>query len=714
MNHLAQLSIKSRLILMLLTVSLLTSIVIGLLGWRNGRISLNRAIENDLTSIRTSKAYQIESYFENIFSHTRTLSEDRMVVNAMREFREGYEVGVYRSLTEAQQVALNSYYDDEFLPRLGENINETPPTVLYRSRRPVANYFQYHYIVDNPYPVGQRDEMDSSPQDTTIYNRFHQFYHPIFRNLVAEFGYYDIFLIELETGNIVYSVYKEADYATSLREGPYRESGLGILAARVREEPERGKVTVVDFRPYDPSYAAPAAFVGAPIFDRNEAVGILAMQLPIDEINRVMTGDENWEANGLGQTGEAYLVGADQLLRSDSRLFLQDVDQYMTEMAEAGVSQLTLDEIERFDTTVLLQPISTEVTERAFAGESDTVVTNGYRNVPVLSSFSPVGIEGINWAIIAEIESAEAFAPVTSLQRNILIWSVGLMFLIAFAAVVLSQRFMQPIEKLTAGVKALASGQEDVQIDIAANDEFGDLARNFNAMVDSMRSQREIIEQKNAENERLLLNILPAPIAERLKAGERIADNLQQVSVVFIRIRGFAEMADRIGALQSAEFLETLINQLDEAAERHEVERVKTVGETYIAACGLTTARLDHAKRAVDFAMESIKIVHRFDHRHSEKLTMQIGVNSGPVITGVVGTHRFNYELWGETVNVANHIHLLAGQNEVVVTETVCKRVGAHVETNSHSAAFFGDKKIELFTIDVEPSLFIEPEGVMA
>ncbi len=685
MFRIAHLSIKSRLILMLMIVSLLAIIVIGVLGWRNGQTSLNDAIVNNLTSVRSSKAYQIERYFDVIFSHTRTLAEDRMVVNAMNEFKEGYQVGVYRSTAPEELQAIADYYEDGFLSRLSDNLGEPALSVLYRPRRPVANYFQYHYIVNNPFPIGEKEKMAASENDSTIYNRFHQFYHPLFRNLVDEFNYYDLFLIDLETGNIVYSVFKEADFATSLREGPYRESGLGVLAAQIRQEPERGRISIVDFRAYDPSYAAPAAFVGTPIFDRTQAVGILAIQLPLDEINRVMTGDRDWERDGLGLTGESYLVGADQLLRSDSRFYLEDKQAYNVDMQLAGVSAETLARIDRFDTSVLLQPVTTDAVELAFDTQRGTDIINGYRNIPVLSSYAPINIPGLNWIILSEIETAEAFAPITMLQRNILIWGVGFIMLVGFVSIILSQRFLRPIDKLTEGAKKLSEGETDVYIDVTTDDEFGNLASSFNAMAESKRTQEQIIAEKNSENERLLLNILPASLAKRLTAGERIADQLQQVSVIYIRLQGFAQMSARLGALVSAEYLEELIELLDEAAERHLIDRVRTIGETYIAACGITTARLDHAKRIVDFANVALNIIKRFDVQHDEHLSVQIGINSGPVIVGVVGTRRFDFELWGETVNVAQRIHLEADPNHVLVTEQVIQRVSEHFHFEQHS-----------------------------
>ncbi|MEZ4662132.1 MAG: adenylate/guanylate cyclase domain-containing protein [Caldilineaceae bacterium] len=110
---------------------------------------------------------------------------------------------------------------------------------------------------------------------------------------------------------------------------------------------------------------------------------------------------------------------------------------------------------------------------------------------------------------------------------------------------------------------------------------------------------------------------------------------------------------------------------MDEAAERFDLQRIKTIGETYMAVCGLTTARLDHALRTVNFAQAAMALAHQ----RNENLTLQIGIDSGPVISGVVGSKKFQFELWGETVNIAHHIQTVAELNTILVTENVYKRV---------------------------------------
>ncbi|NEQ99532.1 MAG: adenylate/guanylate cyclase domain-containing protein, partial [Cyanothece sp. SIO2G6] len=279
-------SIKSKLTVMLLTASLGSILVVSYLSWNKARTILTEQIFNQLTSVRASKAYQVEFYFNSLINQIETLCENRMVVVAMSEFNREFDQLQQEEVPPTWDQAIASYYRDEFIPRLDENINGTPVFETYRPTELESRYLQYHYIANNPNPVGQKDELNRA-NDGSTYSLIHNRYHRLFQSLIQRFGYYDLFLIDAETGHIVYSVYKETDYATSLYTGPYRNSNLADVVRQVQDNPDVGAIQLVDFQFYRPSYNAPAAFIAGPIYDGSRLVGILAAQLPIDEINRV-------------------------------------------------------------------------------------------------------------------------------------------------------------------------------------------------------------------------------------------------------------------------------------------------------------------------------------------------------------------------------------------------------------------------------------------
>jgi hypothetical protein len=283
---------------MLLIASLGSILVVGYVSWSKSREILTERIFNQLTSVRSSKAYQIESYFQTLHNQIETLCENRMVVSAMTEFDQEFKQLKQQSISSTQDQAIQSYYNQEFLPRLAKNIEGKPVFETYRPISPESRYLQYHYIANNPHPVGKKDELDQA-QDNSKYSQTHARYHSLFRNLIKRFGYYDLFLINAETGDVVYTVYKETDFSSNLYTGTYRNSNLAQVVKQVRDNPDRDATKLVDFQFYRPSYNAPAAFLAGSIYDGTKRVGILAIQLPVDEINRVLTGDRRWQQDGL-------------------------------------------------------------------------------------------------------------------------------------------------------------------------------------------------------------------------------------------------------------------------------------------------------------------------------------------------------------------------------------------------------------------------------
>lgn len=220
-----------------------------------------------------------------------------------------------------------------------------------------------------------------------------------------KYQYYDVFVITPD-GEVVYTVAREADYQSNVLAGPYSSSGLGRLFRRVTET---GQFVVEDFSRYAPSKDAPAAFIGLPVYQGQQLKFVLALQLSIERINQVMSGRE-----GRGKTGESYLVGADLRMRSDSFLAPQ------THSVAAS-----------FAGDVANHGVDTQASRQALAGQSDTAIIMDYNGNPVLSSYAPFQQFGLNWAVISEIDEAEAMAAVSALR-----WKLGMVLLLALVSVV--------------------------------------------------------------------------------------------------------------------------------------------------------------------------------------------------------------------------------------------------------------------------------------
>jgi class 3 adenylate cyclase len=674
MRSINQLSIKSKLIVMLLTVSGCSILVTAYIGYQSGQSNLTDRVFNQLTSLRTTKSYQIESYFKTIRNHIQTLSDDPTVVSALQDFNKAYGQLESAPVPAEFDRQLAAYYQNEFLPKLSKTKEGSPVINSYLPKTAAARSLQYNYIAKNPNPVGKKHLLNST-QDNSPYDNLHARYHPIFRKIIEKFGYYDMFLINTE-GTVVYTVYKETDFTTNFTTGAYNESNLARLVAKVRQTKERDYVRVVDFAGYAPSYGAPAAFIAAPVFNKSEFVGVLAIQLPVDEINNVMTGNRNWERDGLGKSGETYLVGRDYSMRSVSRFLVDAPAEYFKSLQNLGVNAAVINRIRQYNSSILEQKVETKAATEALAGKQGTKIIQDYRDIAVLSSYAPLKIDGLEWGILAEIDLAEAYAPIYSFGQQVLISATLLMLLVTLLAMGLANLFVKPINQLIASARRVESGQLDTPVALTTNDEFGELAQSFNAMVGSLQAQTNLVAEKNLENEQLLLSLFPATIAKRLKRGEKeIADTVSNVTVLFSDLTGFTKLATELSAQELVTILSDLVTSFDDAAERFGIEKIKTIGDSYMAICGLSVPYLDHDKRAVDFALEMITIVRRFNHERGFSLNISIGIHSGDVTAGIIGRHRSIYDVWGNTVNLANALRVACPSGSIFVSAAVYHRL---------------------------------------
>jgi len=189
------------------------------------------------------------------------------------------------------------------------------------------------------------------------------------------------------------------------------------------------------------------------------------------------------------------------------------------------------------------------------------------------------------------------------------------------------------------------------------------------------------IDRLHRENERLLLNILPAPVAGRLKAGEDcIADHFDGVSVMFADIVGFTTLSGSLPPQPLVAMLNELFTRFDELATRHRVEKIKTIGDCYMAVCGVPEPAPDHAAMLADMAIEMLASVREFNAPRGSPLQIRIGLHTGPVVAGVIGRSKFIYDLWGDTVNTASRMESSGAPDRIQVTEAMHQTLAARFD----------------------------------
>ena len=494
--------IKNKLLIGAITLAIVPVILIGsVVGWLSvdsSKQALKNQIQNQLTAIRDTKKSQIEHYFETINKQVITFSDDQMIIDAMLGFKPAFKD--YRQETSTQvnadlkqQVA--SYYNGPFTEEYKKrNAGRAPDVNSIIAKLDDDSFaLQNQYIMANSNPLGSKDAL-SKTQDGSTYNKLHSKFHPHIRHFLQEFGFYDIFLVDDKTGDIVYSVFKELDYSTSLINGPYAQSGIGKAFAAANQLTTKNTAKLVEFENYLPSYQDPASFIATPIFDQGKKIGILIFQMPIDAINSVMTHDHQWAQIGLGESGETYLVGADQKMRSMGRFLIEDKSGYLDVLKQSGMAPALIDTIRAKNTTIGLQPVQTQGVKEALSGSANFAIFPDYRNISVLSAYAPINILGLKWAIMSEIDQEEAFRPVDDLVESILTSTIIIALIVILVVVVMGYLFSititAPINKIADSMENIAEGDGDLtqRLDETRSDELGRLAVGFNSFVSKIET----------------------------------------------------------------------------------------------------------------------------------------------------------------------------------------------------------------------------------
>ena len=667
------LSIQSKLLVMLLGVSILASVVVGAIGLSSGRDSLEQAAFDQLSSVRESRHREIERTFAEIRSAVLLDSRNSSTIDASRRFNEAFaELGA-APLPADTDTVVGGYYDDVFIPQLEARTQASSDAAAFLPDSNAQRYLQYYYTA--PY-----DDFDKAIEledagDGSAWSAAHAKYHDYFREMTFQLGYEDALMLDTK-GNVVYSAYSAVDLGTNILTGPYAGGALtgayqDALRANVVDA-----VVLTDFDRYQPSLGVPTAWAVSPIGGAGEVTGALAVQLPIDVINDVMTGSEGWQEEGLGETGEVYLAGPDKTMRSASRLLIEHPEEFEKTVVSAGVSPEIAARAVAVKGTILLLPVDTTAVTEALKGRTGEEIATGYDGREALVAYEPLAIEGVQWAIVAKVDSSEAFQPVTDFTRNVLLSTAAIVLLVCLLALVLAQVFTRPVRSLVGAVRRVAAGETGIEVDASSRDEFGDLGAAFNDMSRNLQLKADLIEQQRAENEKLLLTLMPESVARRYREGEEtIAEDHQDVSVVFADLIGSDEFFASNASDAALGEINGLVRSFDAAATKLGIERVRTLRDGYLASCGLVVPRVDNVRRALDFAIEMSDIVERFNAANGTRLAVKIGVDAGTVTSGLVGRENVAYDMWGDAVNIANAVRGASTLPGIFVSDRVQQRL---------------------------------------
>lgn len=667
------LSIQSKLLIMLLAVSLVASVIVGVIGFVNGRESLRAAAIDQLTTIRELRAHELESVMKSVQLGVTLDSRNLSAQSASVALNAGWDDLQTRELTSDEQTALEEYYTDTFNPELENRSGDTYSPTAFIPTSNAGKWVQSHYtskFTDFDQALLVNDSGDGTPYSVAA-----ERYGDYFTRLVQQAGYEDVLLLNLD-GDVVFSAYKGIDMGTNLDTGAFRDSKLAEAYDKVVATNSVSVVQTTDFERWIPSLNVPTMWVVSPVGNDSRVTGVMAVQIPISTVNDVMTGEQKWGEQGLGKTGEVYLAGPDHLMRSVSREVIEHPDRYAEEAISGGTSPEIADRIVEVKGTVLLQPVNTLSVDEALKGKTGTAISMSYLGGENITAYGPIDVNGLSWAVVARIDTAEAFAPVTDFTRTLVLSLLAILVGVSLLSLLLAQVFTRPIKKLVDAVRRVAGGDLEVQVPVHSRDEIGDLGGAFNDMASSLRVKQLLIDEQRVENEKLLLTLMPETVAARYKKGEEsIAEVHENVSVVFAELVGFDDYSESLSGEEEIAQLDTLMRSFDEAATLTGVEKVRTLRGGYLASSGLIVPRVDNVRRAVDFAQEMRVALQRFNAQNGSAIDLRAGVDTGSVTSGLVGRTSLAYDLWGDAVSLAHRVRSVSGQPGIYVSQAVRDRM---------------------------------------
>lgn len=436
---------------------------------RSSETAISQMVENQLTAVRQNKEESIKRYFDRVRRQASTLASAPIVVEtasslpvAFKEFTR--DANLSPEIVAQQKQAVVDYYEQQFAGQYKDiNGSSIEPQPMYENLSDTAVALQYAYIADNNHPLGSKHLL-MERSDSTRYSSLHKAIHPTLKHYLETFGYYDIFIADPNTGEIVYSVFKELDYATSVTTGPYKDTSIGEAFRNAVLLSSSDSNTIADFKTYLPSYDAPASFISAPIFNGQTLVGVLILQVPIEDITNIMSS-----RHGMGKTGETYLVGADNLMRSDS--FLDPVNRNVISSFKHP----------------LKGSVKTLAVTRAINGEAGTDKITDYNGNIVFSSYNKVDLGDFSWVILAEQDVAEAMTPLAQFKKSIAL--VGLMCAVVIVIVgfYISKLIANPINTVANTIKRVQkNGLFSERSRYRSNDETGQMAAAFDKLMDTL------------------------------------------------------------------------------------------------------------------------------------------------------------------------------------------------------------------------------------
>ncbi|MEO5329671.1 MAG: methyl-accepting chemotaxis protein [Magnetococcus sp. THC-1_WYH] len=436
-----------------LWAGLLPAICINLFTYVTLTPTLEKAALHQLSAVHLGNARELEGLFSMISNQAMIVGENQLVAQSLVDFAQavdGIEAELGDKFDREKEVHTNQlrarYHE------LGLRTQMAPEDAVnqFWPRSRTGLLMQSRYIGENPHPIGSRDKLDGDSNDGP-YGAAHRRYHPLLRNCQQRSGFYDMLLIEPKEFRVVYTIQKELDFGLNLKTGPHSGKLLSSAVAQAMAQTTPGKVFLVDFEPYPPTFNRPAGFVVAPVFLDGQRVGALALQLPVAAVEAITLNGERWHEIGLGMTGESFLVGADGVFRSNIRLMVHDPRKAIDALKEHRVDETTLYKIQQHhNVTSFLSWMTPHVEESIQGVQHEATELIDYLGRRMLATHSPIILPGgQKWVLFTTVSWHDAYQPLYFIQWGIAIISLIIVLLLWYFSRRIGLGIMSRLQELS-------------------------------------------------------------------------------------------------------------------------------------------------------------------------------------------------------------------------------------------------------------------------
>ncbi len=656
-----------RLEVTMVGVALISVLLLSGINYVFARVLVSESVEAQLTALADTRVQALERGAIRLQADAATLAVSPSVVDGLEALAAGYAELERVELTPEQSAQLDGAYDiavEELVDTGGFDL----PTGAVMPTSNAGRALQYNYILENPFDFGERAELDDAG-DGSDYSAAHAEYHPVLRALARNSGWSDLLLVDAATREVVYSVDKHIDIGTNVTTGPWAQNGLGDVIDRLTSTTV-GEAVVGEMTFYVPARGEATIFLATAVRSGSEVTGAIITMLPVDLLTDLITGSQDWESLGLGKTGDVYLVGPDQTLRTEPRTWLDDPEAFLTTALARSGDEPIIEQMRLVGSPALRQVVDNAAIEAALNGDQFVGRVGSFDGDRTFAASGPVVLGNETWAVVVEQDRSEANEGLWTLLRSVLLVMVVLLPITALLGVWLARSLTRPFRQLVDAARCIARGESAPTVSTLGKNELGDVGRQLERVAARLDEEADRIAAEESQINEILGAVLPLRLVDRVRCGEEtIADLVDTASAMSFLVHGVPEAT---GSNQDTvfELLEHLVAEVDRLAEEFEVQRVRlsTSNALFVAGLGQPGACVDDAVR---FTVAIIDMVVSAGREYGQELTVRAGVATGDVASGVIGQQQLAFSVWGEPVSTAFSLASLAQPGEILIDTEV-------------------------------------------